>query len=87
MAPDPLSEPLLEPSPDASWRQLSKQQVQLALPIIGMNVVQLLLVLMSAAFVGHIGALELASAQLASSLANVTGHYILVRRSVVMIWW
>jgi hypothetical protein len=43
-----------------------------------MTLVQLLLVLTSAAFVGHLGTLEMASAQLATVLANAVGHYILV---------
>ncbi|GAQ87331.1 MATE efflux family protein [Klebsormidium nitens] len=62
----------------ATWQHEAKQQLTLALPIIGMNAVQLLLVLTSAAFVGHLGALQLASAQLATSLANALGHYVLV---------
>lgn len=90
MAPSSVSEPLWRPSAadtahdeTDSWQHMAKQQVQLAIPLISMNMVQLLLVLSSAAFVGHLGALELASAQLATSLANVTGHYILVRASAV----
>jgi hypothetical protein len=63
---------------DDVWGEV-KEQLKLAYPIIGMNVVQLFLVLSSAAFVGHLGALSLASAQLATSLANATGHYLLVR--------
>jgi MATE family multidrug resistance protein len=62
---------------DDVWGEV-KEQLKLAYPIIGMNVVQLFLVLSSAAFVGHLGALSLASAQLATSLANATGHYLLI---------
>ena len=57
----------------------AKGQVKLAAPIVGMNVVQMLLVLSSAAFVGHLGTLELASSQLATTLGNASGHYVLVR--------
>jgi Na+-driven multidrug efflux pump len=89
-APEPLAEPLIHAPEDArslkgdrsitaaSWQQEAKQQLTLAAPIMGMNAVQLMLVLTSAAFVGHLGALELASAQLATSLANALGHYLLV---------
>eukprot|EP00243_Klebsormidium_subtile_P000583 TRINITY_DN1099_c0_g1_i1.p1 TRINITY_DN1099_c0_g1~~TRINITY_DN1099_c0_g1_i1.p1 ORF type:complete len:563 (+),score=124.38 TRINITY_DN1099_c0_g1_i1:206-1894(+) len=56
----------------------AKGQVKLAAPIVGMNLVQMLLVLSSAAFVGHLGTLELASCQLATTLANATGHYVLI---------
>lgn len=77
---NPSHEHLHEDHED-SWADVgeeAKEQLKLAYPIIGMNVVQLLLVLSSAAFVGHLGALALASAQLATSLANATGHYLLV---------
>jgi Na+-driven multidrug efflux pump len=89
-APEPLGEPLIHTPEDArslkedrsvtaaSWQQEAKQQLTLAVPIMGMNAVQLMLVLTSAAFVGHLGALELASAQLATSLGNAMGHYLLV---------
>ncbi|GAQ91928.1 MATE efflux family protein [Klebsormidium nitens] len=52
--------------------------VSLAAPIVGMNLVQMLLVLSSAAFVGHLGRVELASCQLATTLANATGHLLLI---------
>lgn len=84
-----VSQPLLRATPkdvpegalrddEPTWKQEAKQQLKLAAPIIGMNAVQFLLVLTSAAFVGHLGALQLASAQLATSLANALGHYLLV---------
>lgn len=57
----------------------AREQLRVAAPIIGMNLVQMLLVLTSAAFVGHVGPLALASCQLATSLASATGHYLLVR--------
>ena len=37
--------------------------------------------LMSVMFVGHLGALELASASIATSLAGVSGYYVLVSNS------
>jgi hypothetical protein len=57
----------------------AKGQIRLAAPIVGMNLVQMLLVLSSAAFVGRLGTLELASCQLATTLANASGHYVIVR--------
>lgn len=65
-----------------SAKELKKEGwglIILGAPIAGMNLVQMLLVLSSAAFVGHLGALELASCQLATTLANATGHIVLVR--------
>ena len=81
--PLPRSADVDRPEADdlATWADVweeARVQFTLAYPIIGMCLVQYLLSLSSAAFVGHLGALQLAAAQLATSLANATGHYILV---------
>lgn len=46
--------------------------------MIGVNLLQYSITVLSVMFVGHLGELELASASIATSLASVLGYYVLV---------
>ena len=55
-----------------------RRQCMLAGPMVCVNVLQYSITVVSVAFVGHLGKLELASASIATSLAGVLGYYVLV---------
>ena len=59
------------------WQEL-RRQCWLAGPMVVVNLLQYSITVVSVAFVGHLGELELASASIASSLAGVLGYYVLV---------
>lgn len=54
------------------------RQLMLACPMIGVNLMQYLLTIVSLMFLGHLGELELASGSVAISLASVLGYDVLV---------
>ncbi|KAJ7528749.1 hypothetical protein O6H91_15G017200 [Diphasiastrum complanatum] len=60
-----------------AWDEISKQ-LPLAWPMIGVNLLQFSLQLVSLMFVGHLGELSLASASIATSFANVSGWSVLL---------
>lgn len=60
------------------WQEV-RRQCWLAGPMVCVNLLQYSITVVSVAFVGHLGELELASASIASSLAGVLGYYVLVR--------
>eukprot|EP00897_Mesotaenium_endlicherianum_P006290 jgi/Mesen1/568/ME000107S10804 len=55
-----------------SWQEC-KQQLVLAWPIVGMNLLNTLINIVSVLYVGHLGKRELASAAIGSSIVGVTG--------------
>ncbi|KAJ7546150.1 hypothetical protein O6H91_08G027100 [Diphasiastrum complanatum] len=59
-----------------AWDEISKQ-LPLAWPMMGVNLLQFSLQLVSVMFVGHLGELSLASASIATSFANVSGWSVL----------
>ncbi|EFJ21258.1 hypothetical protein SELMODRAFT_268118 [Selaginella moellendorffii] len=54
------------------------RQLWLALPMMGVNLLQYSIQLVSVMFVGHLGELDLSGASIASSFCNVTGFSILL---------
>ncbi|KAJ7528745.1 hypothetical protein O6H91_15G017100 [Diphasiastrum complanatum] len=60
-----------------TWDEVRKQ-LYLAGPMIGVNVLQSSIQLVSLMFVGHLGELSLASASIALSFANVSGFSVLL---------
>ncbi|CAA2998313.1 DETOXIFICATION 16-like [Olea europaea subsp. europaea] len=56
----------------------AKQQLNLALPLIVVNILQYCLQVISIMFVGHLGELPLSSASMATSFASVTGFSVLL---------
>lgn len=59
------------------------RQCWIAGPMIGVNLLQYSITVLSVMFVGHLGALELASASIATSLAGVMGYYVLVTTTLL----
>lgn len=59
------------------WQEV-RRQCWLAGPMVCVNLLQYSITVVSVAFVGHLGELELASASIANSLAGVLGYYVLV---------
>ena len=57
----------------------AKKQLQLAGPLVCVNLSTYLLQVISIMFVGHLGELSLAGASMATSFASVTGFSLLVR--------
>ncbi|CAM6108347.1 unnamed protein product [Calypogeia fissa] len=55
-----------------------KTQIQIAGPMVLVNVLQYSILLVSTIFAGHLGVLELASSSLANSIASVLGFYVLL---------
>lgn len=55
-----------------------KRQLQLAVPLIAVSLLQYCLQMISVMFVGHLGELPLSSASMATSFASVTGFSVLV---------
>lgn len=66
-----------------NWKEM-KMQFSLAGPLIIINLLGFSLLLVSLMFVGHLGELELASASLAASIANVTGSSVLIGMACAM---
>ena len=64
-------------APDPFWDE-ARGQLSLALPVSLSMICNRLMSLTSVAFVGHLGALPLAAAALATTLGNVTGNSIMV---------
>ena len=64
-------------TPDPFWDE-ARGQLSLALPVSLSMVCNRVMSLTSVAFVGHLGALPLAAAALATTLGNVTGNSIMV---------
>ena len=64
-------------APDPFWDE-ARGQLSLALPVSLSMVCNRVMSLTSVAFVGHLGALPLAAAALATTLGNVTGNSIMV---------
>ncbi|CAM6100111.1 unnamed protein product [Calypogeia fissa] len=65
----------------ADWSYVKdeiKTQVEIAGPMVLVNLLQYSILLVSTIFAGHLGVLELASASLANSIASVLGFYILL---------
>lgn len=71
------AEPLSVPQKLNVWQEL-RRQCWLAGPMVIVNLLQYSTTIVSVAFVGHLGELELASASIANSLAGVLGYYVLV---------
>jgi MATE family multidrug resistance protein len=73
------AEVLLPPVPQklTIWQEV-RRQCWLAGPMVCVNLLQYSITVVSVAFVGHLGELELASASIASSLAGVLGYYVLL---------
>lgn len=55
-----------------------KRQLQLAGPLVGVNILQFCLEMISLMFVGHLGELPLSGASMATAFASVTGFSVLV---------
>ncbi|EFJ25909.1 hypothetical protein SELMODRAFT_148678 [Selaginella moellendorffii] len=68
---------LLVERPSAFWIEV-RSQAWIALPMVGVTLLQFAVTTVAIMFVGHLGELELASAAIAGSLANVTGYSILL---------
>ncbi|KAG0592391.1 hypothetical protein KC19_1G248300 [Ceratodon purpureus] len=71
------AEALRVPEKLTVWQELVRQ-CWLAGPMVAVNLLQYSITVVSVAFVGHLGELELASASIASSLAGVLGYYVLL---------
>jgi hypothetical protein len=76
------AEALPAPQKLTVWQELGRQ-CWLAGPMVLVNLLQYSITVVSVAFVGHLGELELASASIASSLAGVLGYYVLVKPSCI----
>lgn len=59
------------------WHEIGSL-CRLAGPMVCVNLLQFSITVVSVAFVGHLGELELASASIANSIAGVIGYYVLV---------
>lgn len=59
---------------------------RLAGPMVCVNLLQYSITVVSVAFVGHLGELELASASIANSMAGVLGYYVLVSSIYLFLW-
>ncbi|EFJ31772.1 hypothetical protein SELMODRAFT_168555 [Selaginella moellendorffii] len=59
------------------WRLEALQQMRLALPMMGVNLMQFAIQITSVMLVGHLGELQLSSASIATSLCTVTGYSLL----------
>ncbi|KAI5082860.1 hypothetical protein GOP47_0002603 [Adiantum capillus-veneris] len=67
-----------------SWMQVElRRQVELAIPMILINVLSFTVPTISVMFVGHISELALSGASLASSITNVTGLSLLAQSIVI----
>jgi hypothetical protein len=73
-----VSRTRLNESEKWSLQKEVRRQCMLAGPMVCVNVLQYSITVVSVAFVGHLGQLELASASIATSLAGVLGYYVLV---------
>ena len=58
-----------------------RQEMAVALPMVGSHLLQFMVGALSFCFIGHLGTLELAGSVLAVSLTRVTGHVVLVSAS------
>eukprot|EP00252_Welwitschia_mirabilis_P021365 TRINITY_DN5471_c0_g2_i1.p1 TRINITY_DN5471_c0_g2~~TRINITY_DN5471_c0_g2_i1.p1 ORF type:complete len:408 (+),score=57.52 TRINITY_DN5471_c0_g2_i1:1108-2331(+) len=61
-----------------SFKEEIKKQLQIAVPMIAMNLLQFALQVISLMIVGHLGELSLSGASLATSFANATGFSFLL---------
>lgn len=73
-----VSRPRPNQSEKWSLQQEVRRQCMIAGPMVCVNVLQYSITVVSVAFVGHLGELELASASIATSLAGALGYYVLV---------
>lgn len=60
----------------------AKTQLGMAAPMIGVNIFQSTLTIVSVMFVGHLGELSLASSSIATSFATVTGYSVMVTTAI-----
>ena len=68
------------------WHEIGRL-CRLAGPMVCVNLLQYSITVVSVAFVGHLGELELASASIANSMAGVLGYYVLVISSIYLFLW
>ncbi|KAL2558909.1 MATE efflux family protein [Forsythia ovata] len=61
----------------------AKQQLNLAVPLIAVSILQYCLQVISIMFVGHLGELPLSSASMATSFASVTGFSVLISHDLL----